>query len=105
MASHDVGVMELLALQIVGDCAHVLMEKPLLDTGLDLGDNRASVHSEVLSGALSEALLEGDQRSAARRHCDLGPDSAHDSVSLLGARPLAELDRVEKSVDGLGCPI
>ena len=71
------------------------MKKPLLDTGLDLGDNRASVHSEVLGGALSEALLQRDQSSAARRQIELGPDSAHDSVSLLGARPLAEPDRVE----------
>ena len=67
MASHDVSVVELLALQLVRDCAHVLMKKPLLDTGLDLGDNRASVHSEVLGGALSEALLQRDQSSAARR--------------------------------------
>ena len=105
MASHDVGVKELLPLQIVRDCAHVLMEKPLLDTGLDLGDNRASVHSEVLGGTLSEAFLDGNLSSAARRQIDPGPDRAHDSVSLLAALEVAELYRVEQSVDGPGCPI
>ena len=81
------------------------MEKPLLDTGLDLGDNRASIHSEVLRGALSEALLEGEQSVAARRQMDLGPDSAHDSMSLLLHLEVAELRRVEQSVDGPGWPI
>ena len=81
------------------------MEKPLLDSGLDLGDNRASVHSEVLGRALSEALLEGDLRTAARRQVEPGPDSAHDGVSLLAAHPLSETHCVEKSVDGLSWPI
>ena len=57
MSPHDIGVSDLMLFLHIWNGADVLVEEAILDTGLDLWNDCASVHIEVLRRALSDPVL------------------------------------------------